>query len=166
MCKGEVAVLRAFYFLIKTATLQGNLSLNCLIHIFSFSCFKTRLLFLSAQALADQLLHHVRCSLLRVRRLRHVHVLLVQAASQRARGGLGSAPAHEHSPDQLFASRVPHGAAPRCHGHRLLPRLCGNCHTLLFLLAWDSSEEREKCPIELSVTSIVLLSGNFIILLG
>lgn len=88
-------------------------------------------LFLSSQALADERLHRVCSSLFHVWHLRNVHVLLVQAPGQRARGGLGSAPEHEHSDVQLLASRVPHGAAPRCHGHRLLPRLCGNRHTLL-----------------------------------
>lgn len=33
-------------------------------------------------------------------------------------------PANEHGTDQLLAPRVPHGAAPRCHGHRLLPCFC------------------------------------------
>lgn len=93
---------------------------------------KNQSLLLSTQALADQRLHHVCCSLLCVRHLRNVHVLLVQTTGQRARGGLCSTPAHELSSDQLLASRVPHGAAPCCHGHRLLPCLCGNCHTLLF----------------------------------
>ena len=104
---------------------------------FNFCVFKSHFLSLSTQALADELLHHVRCSLLCVRHLRNVHVLLVQATGQRARGGLGCTPANELSTDQLPASRVPHGAAPCCHGHRLLPRLCGNCHTLLFIFSSD-----------------------------
>lgn len=106
---------------------------------------------LSTQALADLHLHHVCCSLLRVWHLRNVHVLLVQAPGQRARGGLGCTPAHELSTDQLLASRVPHGAAPCCHGHRLLPRFCGNCHTLLFLSGWVLSEPRGKYSTELSI---------------
>lgn len=110
----------------------------------SFFVFNSQLLLLSTQALADQLLHHVCRSLLRIRHLRNVHVLLVQATGQRARGGIGSAPANEHGTDQLLAPRVPHGAAPRCHGHRLLPCFCGNCHTLLFLLGWDWSQVRAK----------------------
>lgn len=97
------------------------------------SCTFFPFLPLSQQALADVHIHHVCCPLLCVRHLRHVHVLLVQAASQRARGRVGHAQTHDLGTDQLLASRVPHGATSRRHGHRLLPRLCGNCRTLLFV---------------------------------
>lgn len=87
-------------------------------------------LFFLIQALAHQHLHLVCSPLFCLWHLRHVHVLLVQNASQGAWGRRCSQ-THGRGHRQLPTARISHGATSRCYGYCLLSCFCGELKGVL-----------------------------------